>query len=500
MDNDSGYSEYPLWNIILQVECSPSGLRKELACRVQLWVSSDNHNQKKLSMPPNTGELRVQVTDQTESFSTDASVTDGIRLAIKLREKYTLCPVVPFESWPGIEYLRSKNYAVRCALKPDGPFKGEFFLKNGIYHVHDMSSGTAVSPFPPSPTLDEFYDDMDTLFLIRSSGPVVSFCFHRLKLLETKFNLYQMMFSDTEHDEMASTSHRDFYNVRKVDTHVHHSAAMNGKFLLRFIKRKLAGFPDDVVSFDEVVTDGKVEKKPLTLSELFGRYNISTYHLSLDKLNVMADHNILHRFDRFNLKYSPLGQPILRNIFLKTDNQMGGRYLAEITKNLLSDLEESKYQYTEWRLSIYGRNINEWDKLANWAVTHGLLASPNNKWMVQIPRLYSVYKRSNEIQNFGDMLRNIFQPLFEVTADPSSHPELAKFLERMSGFDTVDDESKSPKPNDKNFSVREMFPENWNLFDNPSYKYYSFYIHANIQVLNRFRVYMNPKAEPFSYR
>jgi len=37
---------------------------------------------------------------------------------------------------------------------------------------------------------------------------------------------------------------RDFYNVRKVDTHIHHSASMNQKHLLRFIKSKLKKAPD----------------------------------------------------------------------------------------------------------------------------------------------------------------------------------------------------------------------------------------------------------------
>lgn len=36
----------------------------------------------------------------------------------------------------------------------------------------------------------------------------------------------------------------DFYNVRKVDTHIHHSASMNQKHLLRFIKAKLKKNPD----------------------------------------------------------------------------------------------------------------------------------------------------------------------------------------------------------------------------------------------------------------
>jgi hypothetical protein len=35
----------------------------------------------------------------------------------------------------------------------------------------------------------------------------------------------------------------DFYNLRKVDTHVHHSSSMNQKHLLRFIKSKMKRSP-----------------------------------------------------------------------------------------------------------------------------------------------------------------------------------------------------------------------------------------------------------------
>ena len=59
----------------------------------------------------------------------------------------------------------------------------------------------------------------------------------------------------------------------------------------------------------------------------------------------------MHRFDRFNNKYSPMGHNDLRTIFLKTDNAMGGRYLAEITRELLDDLAFGKYQFVEWRSS-----------------------------------------------------------------------------------------------------------------------------------------------------
>ena len=36
----------------------------------------------------------------------------------------------------------------------------------------------------------------------------------------------------------------DFYNTRKVDTHVHHSSCMNQKHLLRFIKSKMKHNPN----------------------------------------------------------------------------------------------------------------------------------------------------------------------------------------------------------------------------------------------------------------
>ena len=49
--------------------------------------------------------------------------------------------------------------------------------------------------------------------------------------------------------------------VAQVDTHVHHSACMHQKHLLRFIKSKLRKEPDEVVIF----RDGKY----LTLKEVF---------------------------------------------------------------------------------------------------------------------------------------------------------------------------------------------------------------------------------------
>lgn len=60
-----------------------------------------------------------------------------------------------------------------------------------------------------------------------------------------------------------------------------------------------------------------------------------------------------------SLRYSPLGESRLREIFLKTDNMIGGRYLAEITREVFSDLEANKYNLAEYRVSIYGRKPDE---------------------------------------------------------------------------------------------------------------------------------------------
>jgi adenosine deaminase len=49
------------------------------------------------------------------------------------------------------------------------------------------------------------------------------------------------------------------------------------------------------------------------------------------------------------------------------------------------------------------RKPDEWDKLAAWVVDHRL-ASPNVRWMVQIPRLYAAYKSVGDIKCFSDMI------------------------------------------------------------------------------------------------
>jgi len=41
-----------------------------------------------------------------------------------------------------------------------------------------------------------------------------------------------------------------------------------------------------------------------------------------------------------------MGKPILRELFLKTENFMNGRFLAELTIDVLKDLELNKFVFT----------------------------------------------------------------------------------------------------------------------------------------------------------
>jgi hypothetical protein len=51
--------------------------------------------------------------------------------------------------------------------------------------------------------------------------------------------------------------------------------------------------------------------------------------------------------------------------------------------------------------------------------------------VLQIPRLYNVYKEMGIVTSFQNLLDNIFLPLFEVTIDPTSYPQLHVFLKQV---------------------------------------------------------------------
>jgi AMP deaminase len=158
--------------------------------------------------------------------------------------------------------------------------------KSGVYQVYRDEKSE--SPAIAVPTLRNFYVDLETIISVSADGPSKSFAYRRLQYLEGKFNLYALLNEYQETADSKKVPHRDFYNVRKVDTHVHHSACMNQKHLLRFIKSKMKKCPDEKV----LVRDGK----ELTLQEVFDSINLKAYDLSIDTLDMhVSQQPLLHR-------------------------------------------------------------------------------------------------------------------------------------------------------------------------------------------------------------
>ncbi|KAJ2806973.1 AMP deaminase [Coemansia helicoidea] len=347
---------------------------------------------------------------------------------------------------------------------------------DGLYAVHESAAARASgsAAFTTAPSIKEFYTDLNYVLESISDGPIKSWTYRRLEYLDARWQLHTLLNEREETMQSKLVPHRDLYNVRKVDGHVHLAAAMNQKHLLRFIKYKLKTEPDRAV----IVRDGRT----LTLREVFESLNLTAYDLSIDTLDMHAHKGAYHRFDKFNLKYNPIGESRLREIFIKTDNYIDGEYFAQITKEVMDDLEQSKYQMAEYRISIYGRSPDEWDKLAAWVVDHKVISS-NVRWLIQVPRLYDVYRASGQVTSFEQVVRNLFEPLFEVTADPQSHPKLHVFLQRVVGFDSVDDESKPERRMHKKYPL----PRDWTHAANPPYTYYCYFTMANMGVLNQWR-------------
>ena len=120
----------------------------------------------------------------------------------------------------------------------------------------------------------------------------------------------------------------------------------------------------------------------------------------------------------------------------------------------------------------------------------GLEKSSHVRWMIQVPRLFNKYVSQDPskavLANFGQLLRNFFEPLFRVTLDPASSPDLHAFLTLVSGIDLVDDESLMAPPPES--ALKEMpAPDEWKGPENPPFMYWCWYFSTNLAVLNKLR-------------
>ena len=363
-------------------------------------------------------------------------------------------------------------------LKQDGIQFG--FGDEGVIELYGADDVDKKHNLVKVPNEDEFYKDYHRLIDIANDGSMRSYCFQRLQLLSSAFRTHVTMNGPAEATEQSNLLGTDFYRTFKIDNHIHAAAAPTARQFVNFVTNKLETEPDTVVS-----TDGE------TLKEVFEKAGIDKDALTIDAFNVLADYSVYQRFDNFNAKYSPFRMADLRRIFLKTSNNMGGRYFAELMKLVLSRHEESKGHKSgaEMRLSIYGMEPHEWNDLAEWMLTDwggdfpGPVISTNNRWMIQIPRLWRIYcnKPGVSERSYIEMLENIFTPMFEATLYPDKYPKVAECLKHIVGIDSVDDEGE---PEESTGGLR---PRDWTKPKNPSYWWQLYYLWANMEVLNSLR-------------
>uniref|UniRef100_A0A8C1VLT8 AMP deaminase n=1 Tax=Cyprinus carpio TaxID=7962 RepID=A0A8C1VLT8_CYPCA len=301
-------------------------------------------------------------------------------------------------------------------------------MKDGIIYVYENTEALSMNKprCLPYPDLETFAIDMSHVLAMIADVPIKTYCHRRLNFLVSKFYLHEMLNEMAELKELKGVPHRDLYNVRKVDTHIHAAACMNQKQLLDFIQTTYKTDAEGVV----------LEKYASGLVYVQGRQTF-------------------HRFDKFNSKYNPVGASELREIYLKTNNYIEGEYFPRLIK-------VHSYINSKFSVSIHFLFYN----------------------YVMLISFSDIFKSSKLIPNFAKMLENIFLPLFEATVNPQKHKELHVFLKYVTGFDSVDDESKH---SDHMFSYKSPKLEHWTTDDNPPYSNYLFHMYANIMVLNNLR-------------
>lgn len=309
-------------------------------------------------------------------------------------------------------------------------------------------------------SVDEYLTDIQKLQKIVHTGPVRTFAHKRIRILRNYYRLHISTKTDQEQTEMQE-QHIDVYKLPKVDNHIHLAAAFPPKMIIDYFKEKLATNGNDEI------------EEGVYLKDIIHPDKITS-----ETLGIHANETTFLRFDRFNYKYNLYNKELVRKVFLKTDNRQEGKYFGELTHRLI----HQQKNYTELRISIYGNDPNEWQRLAEWMIRHEIDNHSTNKWVIQMPRIYHKLKSNNSsLLNFQVMLDNFFDPIENALKKPDLYPEINRVLQNVLGFDSVDDETTQ----DEEYTPTDSAL--WTSDKNPPYGCYMFNMFLRINKLNILR-------------
>lgn len=217
------------------------------------------------------------------------AAAENILNLLKLREKYLykdhsnyvgcqdIIKKISGSTEPIIDY--SKEIPLLNALAKANLIQNE----EGVYEVeiNEQKLGEKV------PTSVEFFEDLSHLVEHVYNSINKSLAHKRLHILDEKFKMHNLYYSEKEQFETQQTAHRDFYNCRKVDTHIHFAACMRAKQLLRFMVDKIEKDGDRPVLLN------KKENKWLSLNEICNMIGVNSKDINLDSLNVQVPNYLI---------------------------------------------------------------------------------------------------------------------------------------------------------------------------------------------------------------
>jgi len=190
-------------------------------------------------------------------------------------------------------------------------------IVHGVFEIYDDAKKE--TNLVQVPDIEDFVKDYDRIVKIANSGAMRSFCYQRLQMLDTAFQMHVTANGAVENEAQSNLLGTDFYRTMKIDNHIHGAAAASANQFVNFVANKLETEGDTVV-----MENGQ------TLKEVFSSAGLSADHLTIDAFNVLADYSVYQRFDTFNAKYSPFRLAQIRKIFLKVENVIGGRFFVRI--------------------------------------------------------------------------------------------------------------------------------------------------------------------------
>ncbi|SCV03870.1 LAMI_0H11606g1_1 [Lachancea mirantina] len=340
------------------------------------------------------------------------------------------------------------------------------------------------------PPISGYLRDFEATFNFLTSSHLEPIASKRIDYLVNKFELFQHLNGNSEIAENKKVSHRDFYNIRKVDQNHLLSGCVSQRQLNEFIWEKLNSEAERIVYKDS-------NGNEVTLRQLF-------CHGKNAKNNEEADIGLRAVDDTFLEWYQTTYLPnyhltgcipasmsnkeemyfMIARTFLEFDNFIDGEYFALlIIKHVIHNLERSKYQIAQ--LSIdFQFTESWWSNFAKWIVRWRLV-SYNIRWNLRISRCYSKVFSTGQVPNFQAFLDRLFQPL--LNAEAENNIELQFVLSTLCCFDMVNHMEDDYTWTSFSNPIQEK-PLHWVAKgDNPPISLYMYYLNRYIAELNKQR-------------